>query len=86
VVAIACDAENRGKMISNIMEVKARNGIVIAVINEGDKEIAGMVDETIEIPVTNDALVPLLSVIPLQLFAYHTALALGCNVDRPRKL
>jgi len=86
VVAIACDAENRGKMISNIMEVKARNGIVIAVIAEGDKEIAGMVDETIEIPVTNDALIPLLSVIPLQLFAYHTALALGCNVDRPRNL
>jgi len=86
VVAIACDAENRGKMISNIMEVKARNGIVIAVIIEGDKEIAGMVDETIEVPTTNDALVPLLSVIPLQLFAYHTALALGCNVDRPRNL
>jgi glucosamine--fructose-6-phosphate aminotransferase (isomerizing) len=86
VVAIACDAENRGKMISNIMEVKARNGIVIAVINEGDKEIAGMVDEIIEVPKTNDALVPLLSVIPLQLFAYHTALALGCNVDRPRNL
>ena len=86
VVAIACDAENRGKMMSNIMEVKARNGIVIALITEGDKEIAGMVDETIEIPVTDDALVPLLSVIPLQLFAYHTALTLGCNVDRPRNL
>jgi glutamine---fructose-6-phosphate transaminase (isomerizing) len=86
VVAIACDAENRGKMISNIMEVKARNGIVIALIAEGDKEVAAMVDEAIEIPVTHDALVPLLSVIPLQLFAYHTALALGCNVDRPRNL
>ena len=86
VVAIACDAENRGKMISNIMEVKARNGIVIAVINEGDTEIAAMVDDTIEVPVTHDVLVPLLSVIPLQLFAYHSALTLGCNVDRPRNL
>ena len=86
IVALACDAENRGKMISNIMEVKARNGNVIAVISEGDKEIAGIVDEFIEIPVTHDALVPLLSVIPLQLFAYHTALSLGCNVDRPRNL
>lgn len=86
VIAIACDKESRGKMISNIMEVKARNGIVIAVIAEGDKEIAGIVDETIEIPVTADPLVPLLSVIPLQLFAYHTAISLGCNVDRPRNL
>lgn len=86
IVALACDAENRGKMISNIMEVKARNGNVIALINEGDKEIAGMVDEAIEIPAVHDALVPLLSVIPLQLLAYHTALHLGCNVDRPRNL
>lgn len=86
IVALACDKENRGKMISNIMEVKARNGNVIAVINEGDQEIAGMVDETIEIPAVHDALVPLLSVIPLQLLAYHTALYLGCNVDRPRNL
>ncbi len=73
-------------MISNIMEVKARNGNVMALINEGDKEIADMVDETIEIPAVHDALVPLLSVIPLQLLAYHTALFLGCNVDRPRNL
>jgi glucosamine--fructose-6-phosphate aminotransferase (isomerizing) len=86
IVALACDAENRGKMISNIMEVKARIGIVIALIQEGDKEIAGMVNEIIEIPSSHDALVPLLSVIPLQLFAYHTALHLGCNVDRPRNL
>ena len=86
IVALACDKENRGKMISNIMEVKARNGNVIAVINEGDQEIAEMVDETIEIPAVHDALVPLLSVIPLQLLAYHTALYLGCNVDRPRNL
>jgi glucosamine--fructose-6-phosphate aminotransferase (isomerizing) len=86
VIAIACDKENRGKMMSNIMEIKARNGIVIALIAEGDREIAGMVDETIEIPATNDILVPLLSVIPLQLFAYHTAMSLGCNVDRPRNL
>jgi glucosamine--fructose-6-phosphate aminotransferase (isomerizing) len=86
IVALANDAENRGKMISNIMEVKARNGNVIALINEGDKEITGMVDETIEIPAVHDALVPLLSVIPLQLLAYHTALYLGCNVDRPRNL
>jgi glutamine---fructose-6-phosphate transaminase (isomerizing) len=86
VVAIACDKESRGKMISNIMEVKARNGIVIAVIAEGDKEIAEMVDEIIEIPVTPEPLVPLLSVIPLQLFAYYTATSLGCDVDRPRNL
>lgn len=86
VIAIACDKENRDKMISNIREIKARNGILIALITEGDREIADLVDETIEIPETSDMLNPLLSVIPLQLFAYHTAVALGCNVDRPRNL
>jgi glucosamine--fructose-6-phosphate aminotransferase (isomerizing) len=86
VVALACDAENRGKMISNIMEVKARKGNVIGIITEGDQEIAGVVDEYLEIPATHEALVPLLSVLPLQLLAYHTAIALGCNVDRPRNL
>ncbi len=86
VVAIACDAENRRKMISNIMEIKARGGIVIALIREGDTEITNIADEIIEIPPVQDALVPLLSVVPLQLFAYHIALSLGRDVDQPRNL
>jgi glutamine---fructose-6-phosphate transaminase (isomerizing) len=74
------------KVLSNIQEVKARGGWVIAVVNEGDKEVARHADELIEIPETTQCLSPILSVLPLQLLAYHTAVLKGCDVDQPRNL
>lgn len=74
------------KIVSNIQEVKARNGIVIAIVTEGDETIRSMADHVIEIPETDESLVSLLSVIPLQLIAYHIAVMRGCNVDQPRNL
>lgn len=74
------------KVLSNIQEVKARGGWVIAVVNEGDKEVARHADEIIEIPETIYCLSPVLTVIPLQLLAYHTAVLKGCDVDQPRNL
>jgi glucosamine--fructose-6-phosphate aminotransferase (isomerizing) len=74
------------KTLSNIQEVKARNGIVIAVACEGDEEVAKMADFMIPIPVTRELLLPLLEMIPLQLLAYHIAVRRGCDVDQPRNL
>jgi glucosamine--fructose-6-phosphate aminotransferase (isomerizing) len=74
------------KIVSNIQEVKARKGQVIAVVSEGDEVIKDIADYTIEIPATEEPLTPLLSVIPLQLLSYHIALMRGCNVDQPRNL
>jgi glucosamine--fructose-6-phosphate aminotransferase (isomerizing) len=74
------------KTISNIQEVKARSGIVIAVACEGDQEVAKMVDHLITIPVTRELLLPLVEMIPLQLLAYHIAVRRGCDVDQPRNL
>lgn len=74
------------KMISNIEEIKARSGKVIAIATEGDEKISRIADDVIFIPSTLDMLIPLLSVIPLQLFAYHTADLLGLDVDKPRNL
>ena len=74
------------KIMSNIEEVKARKGVVIAVATEGDKRIREMVDEVFYIPKTHEMLTPLLSVVPLQLLAYHTAVLRGCPVDQPRNL
>ncbi len=82
-------ATNRGaydKIVSNIQEVKARKGVVTAVVNEGDETIKKLADYTIEIPETEDCFSPLLSVIPLQLLAYHIAVLRGCDVDQPRNL
>lgn len=78
--------DGSGKIISNMQEVRARHGHIIAVVTKGDKEVARNADEVIEIPKTYPALAPLLSVIPLQLFAYHTAVQKGLNVDMPRNL
>lgn len=86
VVIIATNINEYDKIVSNIQEVKARKGIVIAVVNEGEKEIAKFTDYTIEIPRTEDPLTPLLSVIPLQLLSYYIAVMRGCNVDQPRNL
>jgi glutamine---fructose-6-phosphate transaminase (isomerizing) len=74
------------KTLSNIQEVKARNGIVIAVACEGDEEVAKMADFMIPIPVTRELLLPLLEMIPLQLLAYQIAVRRGCDVDQPRNL
>jgi glucosamine--fructose-6-phosphate aminotransferase (isomerizing) len=74
------------KTMSNLEEVKARGGPVIAVVTEGDDEVAARTDEVLPIPETAECLQPLLSVVPLQLLAYHTACLCGCNVDRPRNL
>mgnify|MGYP003887062493 CR=1 FL=1 len=74
------------KTVSNIQEVKARSGIVVAICNEGDQEISEMADYVIPIPVTTELLLPLLEIIPLQLLAYHIAVRLGCDVDQPRNL
>ena len=74
------------KIVSNIQEVKARKGIVIAIVTEGDTAIKELADYTIEIPDTAEPLTPLLSVIPMQLLAYHIAVLRGCNVDQPRNL
>jgi glucosamine--fructose-6-phosphate aminotransferase (isomerizing) len=74
------------KVLSNIEEVKSRNGIVIAITTEGDREIKKKVKYCIAIPKTIDILTPLLTVIPLQLLAYHIAVMRGCDVDKPRNL
>ena len=74
------------KVINNIKEVKARDTLVLAIATEGDKEIINIVDRVFYIPKTSDILYPILSVIPLQLFAYHVADMLGCDVDKPRNL
>jgi glucosamine--fructose-6-phosphate aminotransferase (isomerizing) len=74
------------KVVSTIQEVKARKGKVIAVVNYGDTVVKGLADHIIEIPQTEDCLVPLLSVVPMQLLSYHIAVMRGCNVDQPRNL
>lgn len=86
VVVIATKGPSYEKVVSNIQEVKARKGVVIAITTEGDVDVKGMADYTIEIPEIEEALVPFLSVIPLQLLSYHIALLRGCNVDQPRNL
>jgi glucosamine--fructose-6-phosphate aminotransferase (isomerizing) len=86
VVVIATQDSSYEKVVSNIQEVKARKGQVIAVVTEGDNLIADMADHVLEIPHTNQLLTPLVSVIPLQLLSYHIAVMRGCNVDQPRNL
>ena len=86
VVVIATRDSSYEKVVSNIQEVKARKGRIIAVVTEGDDVIRGMAEFVIEVPYTSEALVPLVSVIPLQLLSYHIAVMRGCNVDQPRNL
>ena len=74
------------KTLSNIQEVKAREGKVIAIVTEGDREVRKVADEVIEIPAAPDLLTPILEIVPLQLLAYHIAVRLGCDVDQPRNL
>ena len=86
VFVIATKGANYEKVVSNIQEVKARKGKITAVVTYGDKEVKAMADDLIEIPETDEFLVPLISVIPLQLLSYHIAVLRGCNVDQPRNL
>jgi len=86
VVVIATNSEHYEKVVSNIQEVKARKGKVIAVVSEGNKALDNLVDHVIEVPETIEALSPLVNTIPLQLLSYHIAVMRGCNVDQPRNL
>ena len=86
VVVIATKQGSYEKVVSNIQEVKARKGKIIAIVTEGDEVVKEMADYVIEIPETDEVLVPLVSVVPLQLLAYHIAVMRGCNVDQPRNL
>jgi len=86
VVFLATNISAYDKIISNIQEVKARKGRVIAIVTEGDEVIKNLAEFVIEIPETEEPLTPLLSVVPLQLLAYHIAVMRGCNVDQPRNL
>jgi len=74
------------KTVSNIQEVKAREGRVIAIATQGDSEVAKLADHVIEIPPADELLLPILEIVPLQLLAYHVAVRLGCDVDQPRNL
>ncbi len=86
VVVVAAKDRYYEKVVSNIQEVKARKGNLIAVVTEGDDNLRAMVNDIIEIPAIDEVLTPLLAIIPLQLFAYYVALERGCNVDQPRNL
>jgi len=86
VAFIATKDSSYEKIVSNIQEVRARKGRVISVITEGDTQIPAMSEFVIEVPATDESLMPIISVIPLQLLSYHIAVMRGCNVDQPRNL
>lgn len=86
VVVVAPHGGTYEKVVSNVQEIKARKGRIIAVVTEGDEIVKNMSDFAIEVPSTEECLTPLLTVIPLQLLAYHIAVAKGCDVDQPRNL
>lgn len=86
VVVIATQRNHYEKVVSNIQEVKARKGKIIAIVTEGDTVVKGIADHIIEIPDTEEAFLPLIATVPLQLLSYHIAVMRGCNVDQPRNL
>ena len=86
VFVIATKGTSYEKVVSNIQEVKARKGKIVAIVTEGDTQVKEMADHVIEIPNTDEHLVPLIATIPLQLLSYHIAVMRGCNVDQPRNL
>jgi len=86
VFVIATKGNSYEKVVSNIQEVKARKGKIIAIVTEGDTQVREIADHVIEIPETNEILVPLLATIPFQLLSYHIAVMRNCNVDQPRNL
>ncbi|TFH38998.1 MAG: glutamine--fructose-6-phosphate transaminase (isomerizing) [Bacteroidia bacterium] len=85
-MAIATDRENLTKMISNIKEIQARKGRVIAIIQKGEESVKSIVDDYFEIPNVPDLIAPIVTALPLQLFSYYISLNRGCNVDQPRNL
>jgi glucosamine--fructose-6-phosphate aminotransferase (isomerizing) len=86
VFVIATQGQSYEKVVSNIEEVKARKGKIIAIVTTGDTHVKKLADHVIEIPKSDDCLVPLLAAVPLQLLSYHIAVMRGCNVDQPRNL
>jgi glutamine---fructose-6-phosphate transaminase (isomerizing) len=86
VVFLATNKSAYEKIVSNVQEVKARKGKIIAVVHKGDTQIRELADHIIEVPETEEILSPLISIVPLQLLAYHIAILRGCNVDQPRNL
>ena len=86
IVFLATHHQLYEKIISNMQEVKSRNGRILAIVTEGDKQVKAIADSVIEVPQTLNALVPLLSVVPLQILAYYVAVDKGLNVDMPRNL
>ena len=86
VLVISTSDGSYQKIKGNVQEVKAREGKIISIVSEGEKEISEMSDHVIEIPESLNMLTPLLAVIPLQLLSYHIALLRGENVDQPRNL
>ena len=86
VFVVATKDASYEKVVSNIQEVKARKGKVVAIVTKGDTEVAKSADHVIEIPETDDSLVPLLATITFQLLSYHIAVMRECNVDQPRNL
>jgi glucosamine--fructose-6-phosphate aminotransferase (isomerizing) len=85
-VAVATQSHVYDKLVSNVMEGRARDARVIAVATEGDEQIGRLANEVLWVPATTELLSPVLAIIPLQLFAYHMALARGTDVDQPRNL
>ena len=85
-IAIATEGKTYDKVVSNIQEVRARDARVIAVATTGDRGISRHAEDVLRVPATPELLSPLLSIIPLQLLAYHVAVERGCNVDQPRNL
>ena len=86
VVVLAIQDSSYDKIVSNIQEVKARHGLIIAVVNDEDEHLKRVADFLIKVPHTLDLLSPILSVIPLQMLAYRIAVLRGCDVDQPRNL
>ena len=86
VVVIATNKGHYEKVVSNIQEIKSRDGKIIAVVTRGDKSVKALADHVIEIPEVTESLTPILASVPLQLLAYHIAVMRGCNVDQPRNL
>ncbi|MBT8272908.1 MAG: SIS domain-containing protein, partial [Bacteroidia bacterium] len=86
IVVIATKKGHYDKIVSNIQEIKSRNGRIIGIVTKGDKTVKELADHVIEVPETIESLTPLLTTIPLQLLSYHIAVMLGKNVDQPRNL
>ena len=86
VIALATQKSVYEKTLSNIKEVKARDAVMIGIAAEDDNELEKYVDHVIKVPATDELLIPLLTVVPLQLLAYYAAITRGCDVDKPRNL